>query len=231
MILLCSLMLAVPVNANLEEKLVCLTFDDGPSGRFTRRLLDGMAERGARATFFLCGYRIELYPELAERILLEGHELGIHGYSHDSMDCMGAADVKREIDSTRVLLPEACKITFLRVPGGRCSDCVQNMARDCGLSILHWSVDPQDWAVRDAQVIEKKVISRVRDGDIILLHDLSDSSVDAAFGIIDALQKEGFQFVTVSEMAAARGVNLISGEIYTHFRKYPVPTENDSEDK
>jgi peptidoglycan/xylan/chitin deacetylase (PgdA/CDA1 family) len=77
--LLCLCLLWVPVRASTEEKLVALTFDDGPSGRFTRRLLEGLAQRDAKATFFLCGYRLEQYPRLAEAIVAEGHEVGVHG--------------------------------------------------------------------------------------------------------------------------------------------------------
>lgn len=203
---------------------MALTFDDGPSGRFTRRLLEGLAERNAKATFLLCGYRIEQYPELPEQIVKEGHEIGLHGYSHNSMQDMCQSDVAREIGQVMELLPQDCSVSFLRAPGGLCGKCVQAVAEDHGLSILHWSVDPRDWAVHDAQAVKKSVISQVRDGDVILLHDMSDSSVEAALAIVDALQEQGFRFVTASELAQARNVTLVPGEKYARFRK------TDSED-
>lgn len=217
-LILCCL-LCTPVRAAENEKLVALTFDDGPSGRFTRKLLDGLEERGARATFLLCGYRMEQYPDLTQRIFQEGHEIGIHGYSHKPMRDMCSRDTAQEIQKTMALVPDGCKIAFLRPPGGLCSECIQTAAEVFGLSILHWSVDPKDWATADAKSIESTVIRCVRDGDVILLHDMSDSSVDAALAIVDALQEQGFRFVTASELARARDIVLVPGTKYTRFER------------
>lgn len=216
---LCLCLLCVPVRAAQEEKLVALTFDDGPSGRFTRKLLEGLEERSAKATFLLCGYRMEQYPELTERICCEGHEIGLHGYSHQSMEHMTRNAVLQELEATMALLPEGCPVSFLRSPGGLCGEWVQSAAAELGLAVLHWSVDPKDWATNDIRAIEDAVISRVQDGDVILLHDMSDSSVEAALGIIDALQERGFRFVTVSELAAARSITLVPGQRYARFAR------------
>lgn len=216
-LLWCFSLLCLPVHAEQNEKLVALTFDDGPSGRFTRRLLEGLEARGAKATFLLCGYRIEQYPELTERIFREGHEIGLHGYSHKSMKNMRQRDIAREIKQTMALIPEGCQVSLLRPPGGLCGNCVHSAAADQGLAVLTWSVDPKDWAIDDACTIKKEVVRRVRDGDIILLHDMSDSSVDAALAIVDALQKQGYRFVTASELTQAKGISLIPGKEYTRF--------------
>ena len=215
--LLCLSLLCLPVHAEENEKLVALTFDDGPSGRFTRRLLEGLEARGAKATFLLCGYRMEQYPELTEQIFREGHEIGLHGYSHKSMKNMCPCDVAREITQTMALIPEGCPVSFLRPPGGLCGNCVHSAAAAQGLAVLTWSVDPKDWAIDDAGTIKKEVVHRFRDGDVILLHDMSDSSVDAALAIVDTLQKQGCRFVTASELAQAKGISLIPGKEYTHF--------------
>lgn len=215
--ILCACLLCAPVRAQEGEKLVALTFDDGPSGRFTRHLLDGLAQRGVKATFLLCGYRMEQYPELTERIFSEGHEIGLHGYSHDSMQNMSRAEVTAEIEKTLALVPQGCEVSFLRPPGGLCGKSVRAAAAEYGLAVLSWSVDPKDWATRDAAAIEKKVIGQVRDGDVILLHDMSDSSVEAALIIIDELRSQGFRFVTVSELALARGVGPEAGKEYSRF--------------
>ena len=210
-------MLCIPVQAAQPERLVALTFDDGPSGKFTRNLLDGLKERDVKATFLLCGYRMEQYPELTARIVNEGHEIGLHGYSHKSMEKMCRSDVAQEIENSMALIPAGCQISFLRSPGGLCGECVQTAAADYGLSMLFWSVDPKDWATHDAQAIEKEVVSHVRDGDVILLHDMSNSSVEAALVIIDELLEQGFRFVTVSELAQAKNVTLIPGKKYSRF--------------
>lgn len=222
-LMLCICLLCIPVKASENEKLIALTFDDGPSGKYTRKLLEGLEQRNAKATFLLCGYRMEQYPELTERIFREGHEIGLHGYSHKSMQNMCRRDVTQEIEKSIALIPDGCKVSFLRSPGGLCGKCVQTSAADFGLSVLSWSVDPKDWATHDAKAIEKEVISHVQDGDIILLHDMSDSSVEAAFVIIDELQEQGFRFVTVSQLAQARNVTLIPGAKYTRFYQLDSP--------
>lgn len=217
LVILCFLLLCPGASA-AEQKYVALTFDDGPSGRFTRRLLEGLEERGAKATFLVCGYRLKQYPELAAEILRQGHELGLHGYSHANMKTMSRRDIAKEIMDTEALLPEGCKVRFLRPPGGCCSDGVRQVAKVRNYAILDWSVDPRDWATRDTAAIESAVVDSVQDGDIVLLHDLSDSSVDAALAIIDRLKAEGFAFVTVSELAKLRDADIIPGQMY---RKFP----------
>lgn len=219
-LLLCICLVCFPVRATQDEKLVALTFDDGPSGKYTRRLLEGLDDRDAKATFLLCGYRMEQYPDLTQQIFEKGHEIGLHGYSHKSMENMCCADVTRELEKAMALVPAGCKVSFLRSPGGLCGKYVQTAAENMGLAILCWSVDPKDWASHNVKAIEKEVISHVRSGDVVLLHDMSDSSVDAALAIIDNLQEQGFRFVTVSELAQARNVTLIPGQKYTRF--YPT---------
>lgn len=212
--LLC-LCLAVPARA--EAPTVALTFDDGPSGRFTAALLDGLEERGVKATFFLCGYRIRQYPDMAARIAQAGHELGCHGFTHDSMAAMSRRDIAEEIAATLALMPEGSRVKLLRPPGGCCNDAVRQVAEAKKMPILQWSVDPQDWAIHDAAVVKARVLKNVRDGDVILLHDMSTSSVQAALSIIDTLTARGFRFATVSQLAAEKGVKLEPGVRYNRF--------------
>lgn len=216
LIFLLCLSLVCPVYAR-AERYVALTFDDGPSGRFTRELLDGLAQRGVQATFLLCGYRLQEYPELAQRIFDEGHEIGLHGFSHENMAKMTKKQVKKELSDTLRLLPEGCAPAFLRPPGGNCSSAVTAVAKELSLGILHWSVDPRDWASRDALLIQNTVVRTVRDGDVILLHDMSASSVEAALAIVDELTAQGFTFVTASQLAELRGVTIQPGHVYLRF--------------
>lgn len=214
--------LALPARAASAGRYVALTFDDGPSGKYTRTLLDGLYDRGAKATFLLCGYRIKDYPDIAQRIFEEGHEIGFHGYSHDSMKTMSRRRIAQELMDTQALLPEGCRPAFLRPPGGFSSDAVRQVAQARGLAILHWSVDPRDWEIHNQQAIEKAVLEQVQDGDIILLHDMSTASVEAALNIVDALLKQDFEFVTVSELARLRGIRPGPGTVY---KKIPAQTE------
>lgn len=215
--LLCLNILILPARAMDGDKYVALTFDDGPSGRFTTQLLDGLQERRVKATFLLCGYRMEQFPEITQRIYSEGHEIGYHGYSHKNMKEMSRRSIAQEIIDSQNLLPEDCEPTFLRPPGGCCSDGVRQVAEVRLLSILGWSVDPRDWATTDTISIERAVMQNIQDGDIILLHDMSASSVMAALDIIDSLQKDGFRFVTVSQLAKIRGVRMKPGVTYNRF--------------
>lgn len=216
LILILSL-LVLPVRAADNHKYVALTFDDGPSGKYTRQLLDGLLERGVKATFLLCGYRMLEYPDITRRIFEEGHEIGYHGYSHKNMKTMSRRDIASEITDTQALLPEGCRPVFLRPPGGCCSDGVRQVAEARLLSILNWSVDPRDWATEDKAAIETAVLDKVRDGDIVLLHDMTVSSVQAALDIVDSLLQQDFRLVTVSELAKIRSVRLKPGQMYSSF--------------
>lgn len=216
-IILCFSLLVIPSARAEKTKYVALTFDDGPSGRFTRRLLQGLEEHQVQATFLLCGYRLKIYPELAQQIFDAGHEIGLHGYSHNNMAAMTDWEISKEIAATEKLLPAGCTPVFLRPPGGNATAVVSRVAKRKGLALLLWSVDPRDWAVHDAAAVEAAVISQVQDGDVILLHDLSDSSVDAALSIIDRLHEEGFTFVTASRLAQLRRTAIKPGQTYLSF--------------
>jgi len=223
--LACLLMislLVLPVQAADSKKYVALTFDDGPSGRFTEKLLDGLALRGAKCTFLLCGYRMEQYPELTQRIFQEGHEIGYHGFSHDSMQKMSRRKIGQELIDSQALLPEDCDPVFVRPPGGFVTDGIRQVAEVRNLAILSWSVDPKDWATKSVGTIEQAVLKTVKDGDVILLHDMSASSVQAALDIVDELQEQGYRFVTASELARLRNVPIKPGKVY---RKFPPEEE------
>ena len=130
---------------------------------------------------------------------------------------MSRRDIAAEIEKMHKLLPEGCEVAFLRPPGGCCSENVRQVAQARGLAILSWSVDPRDWATRDTWAIEKTVLDRVKDGDVILLHDMTDSSVRAALDIVDNLKARGFRFVTASRLAVLRGRSPVPGKTYTSF--------------
>ena len=212
-----------PVQAAEEKKYVALTFDDGPSGKYTRRLLDGLYDRGAHATFLLCGYRMKDYPDITQRVFSEGHEIGYHGYSHDTMRTMSRRQIAQELLDSQALLPEDCDPVFLRPPGGFVTDAVRQVAEARQLALLSWSVDPKDWATNDKLAIERAVLKNIQDGDIVLLHDMTDSSVQAALDIIDALMAQDYRIVSVSELIQIRRVKLKPGQVYTSFPKEETP--------
>lgn len=198
------------------EKLIALTFDDGPSPSNTPRLLDGLAQRGVQATFFLVGSMVESRPDLAERIAGEGHQIGVHTYDHASstgLRGLSREGFEQQVGVTARLLTQLTGQTefALRPPYGFVDDGV--LAWSPGPVVL-WSVDPEDWKYRDAARVARHIISNAEDGAIILLHDIFSTSVDAALEVVDALQAEGYRFVTVDRLFVERGVEVRQGEIY-----------------
>ena len=210
-------LLTFPVQAESGTKYAALTFDDGPSGRITRTLLEGLAERNVRATFFLCGYRLADYGEVAAEIRQKGHEVGLHGYSHDSMAKMSPSALRRELEDTQALLPAGCPVSLMRPPGGAASETVRSVAQDMNLSVVFWSVDPKDWSTDDTALILSRMLEQTGDGDVILLHDMDMSSVEAALALVDELQEQGYKFLTVSQLAMLRLIQLKPGESYEGF--------------
>ena len=209
-------LLCRPVEA-AGDKYIALTFDDGPSGRFTESLLEGLAQRNVHATFFLCGYRLETYGQLAEKIRSHGHEIGLHGYSHDPMAAMSPDTLTAELRQTRALLPRDTLVNLLRTPGGQHTDTIRRCARQENLALIHWSVDPKDWATRDSALIYQRIMDQAADGGVILLHDMTDSSVRAALQAVDDLQARGYRFLTVSQLAMLRLRHLRAGATFSHF--------------
>lgn len=186
-------------SAVREAKKIALTFDDGPDPEYTPILLAGLRERGVPATFFLLGQQIEMYPELVEEMCASGHEIGVHSYEHVNLEAISEAEACEQIQSTGDLI---CNLTgvwpvFVRPPYGNWPSVLEN---DFCMIPVFWDVDPLDWATEDTSLIVQRILENVEEYDIILLHDASESSVDAALQVIDILTQEGYQFVTVEEL-------------------------------
>lgn len=198
------------------KKYVALTFDDGPTGRYTAQLLDMLEEKNVPATFFLCGYRVAQYPALTARIAEDGHEIGLHGFSHTYFPELTGKELDDELTRSSFLIAEASGAapTLVRPPGGLLPKKGSVFSE---FAVILWSVDPEDWATHQSGRTVRRVLRTVQPGDIILLHDASESSVEAAGEIIDALKKEGYTFLTVSQLAAAYGETPEAGCVYHGF--------------
>ena len=196
--------------------LVAITFDDGPRPSTTKRLLDGLALREVPATFFLVGERIAGSEELIREMAADGHQVGIHTYDHVLITKLTREEFDNQVDRTRVLLEEILGKGeyWLRPPYGIVDPDVESWADG---PLILWSIDPEDW--KDGQVnrIVNTVLERVEDGDVILMHDIYDSSVDAALQIVDALLEQGYCFVTVEQLMELRGAQPEQGVLYTSF--------------
>mgnify|MGYP002794366652 FL=1 len=182
-----------------EKPSIAITFDDGPSSRYTGRLLDGLKERNVKASFFLIGENAEESPVLVERIYKEGHLIGNHTYSHVQMTHLSEEAAVREIEKTDQVISAITgeHVAYMRPPFGAWQRELE--VRMVVLPVL-WSVDPLDWTTENVDEIVSKVVTEVEEGDIILLHDCYASSVEAALRIVDILQKEGYEFVTVDRL-------------------------------
>ena len=189
----------VAASLNGSSPVVALTFDDGPSKYWTEGLLDGLKERNVKATFFLIGANAEVNPELVERMAAEGHLIGNHTYSHVQLTTISNEAACAEIEEANAVLTAAVGevIHYIRPPFGSWQEGLDSLV---DMQVVLWNVDPQDWKVQNTDVIVEKVLREVEDGDIILLHDVYKESVEAAFRIIDELQKRGYEFVRVDEI-------------------------------
>ncbi|MEG1857834.1 MAG: polysaccharide deacetylase family protein [Pseudoflavonifractor sp.] len=199
-------------------KHIAITFDDGPRRATTARLLDGLAERGVPATFFLVGSRLDYQEDLVRRMEAEGHQVGIHTYDHVELIGLSEADFNAQVDRTRKLLTQILGHNdfLLRPPYGMTDPGVKAHA---AAPIILWSVDPEDWNDQNADRVTREVIAAARDGSIILMHDIFHSSVDAALRIVDALHRQGYLFVTVSDLFAQQKIGLEQGKVY--WNAYP----------
>lgn len=178
---------------------VALTFDDGPNGKYTPALLEGLKERGVHATFFLMGKNIEGKEELVRQIQADGHLIGNHTYDHVELDKISEEAAKEEIIATNQEIYEITGIypEWIRPPYGAWR---KNLDFYVTMFPVLWDIDTLDWKSKNVESVLQIVKSQVEDGSIILMHDAYQSSVEAALQIVDILQEEGYEFVTVDEL-------------------------------
>lgn len=220
------------VGADIPEAdvYVALTFDDGPTGSkdgypdgMTATLLDGLKERGAHATFFMCGYRLKDFHSHCARYLAEGHELGNHTMNHpmQMLPAMSEEEIREEVESNSQLIEQYCgeRPTVMRPVGGAYDDKVKAVMKELGLPIINWDVDTLDWKTKtDPVSVKNNIINQVEDGSVVLMHDLYSGTIEGVLAAIDELQSrtdKTYAFVTVSELAAVKGISLEPGQVYT----------------
>ena len=200
-----------------SEKLVALTFDDGPKAGKTEELLEVLKEKGIKATFFMIGAQIKDNEALVKRIAEEGHQIGIHTYSHVDLSCLTEAEQKAEIEKAKTAVEAVIgpvELT-LRPPFGKANGTLEDWL---DMPMILWSVDTVDWKGTDAAKIIQETAMSVRDGDIILMHDISKHGAEAAAGIIDELKRMGYTFLTIDQLFACRSIELEDGEAYRRAR-------------
>lgn len=206
-----------------DKPMIALTFDDGPGLR-TTEILSVLEHYGARATFFMCGNSLSRADINVESVLKKMDEIGCetsnHTMNHIQLNTLTVKNIKRQVRGVNRIIKSHTGhgAAGLRPPYGSGIHS-KKVINNVGLPMIYWSIDTLDWKTKSKKATVKAVLKQVRDGDIVLMHDIHTWSVDAAIELIPKLIKKGYQLVTVSEMAAARGVELENGKTYFSF--YP----------
>jgi polysaccharide deacetylase family sporulation protein PdaB len=194
-----------------ERKLIALTFDDGPDSKYTAQILDILADNDVKATFFLVGLQVAKYPEVAKRIVDEGHAIGNHSWSHHDLTKLTATARDTEIDKTQQAILEATGVTpqLMRAPYGAISDSVLKTIHDEDMKHVYWTVDTRDWAGTSVADMHKNILKNTHSGAIILMHSFGgrnhalEHTIKLLPSIITELREKGYEFVTVDEMIEA----------------------------
>ena len=202
-------------NKNDGGGTIALTFDDGP-GQYTDRLLSTLEANQARATFFVLGQLVDRYPATLQKMLAIGCEIGNHSYSHPNLTTLDEATIRNEIASTdqKIKNITGTDIKYMRPPGGNHNEAVRGIINR---PFIMWSLDTLDWQSKNTKTVVEKVLNNVKDGDIILMHDIHPTSIEASEVLIPTLQSMGYNLVTVSELAQAKGVTIQNQGVYNRF--------------
>ncbi|PFG18048.1 peptidoglycan/xylan/chitin deacetylase (PgdA/CDA1 family) [Propionicimonas paludicola] len=184
-----------------KHKCIALTLDDGPSPQ-TARILDQLAALKAPATFFVVGRQVGHYRGVLRRMAAEGHTIGNHSWSHPWFWKLSPAGMRTELDKTNRAIRKLTGVQprYVRPPYGNVNAAVKKAAKSRGLAVVDWSIDPEDWKVRDTTSVIKRVVGAARPGAIILSHDLYPTTRKAIGPIITKLRAKGYVFVSLDDL-------------------------------
>ncbi len=192
-------------QCNVDGPHIAITFDDGPHGTNTPRLLDMLKQRKIHATFFMVGQCVAEYPAIVKRMVAEGHEVANHSWSHPQLSSMTEASVREQLQRTHDAIIAACGVApkTMRPPFGAFTARQRAWSHgEWGYKCILWDVDPLDWKVRNAEHVKNAILKAAVPGSIILAHDIHKSTIDAMPETLDGLLAKGFKFATVTELLA-----------------------------
>lgn len=200
-----------------DKPMVALTFDDGPS-KYTPEILQVLKENNSAATFFVLGTEAERYKDTLNQIIENGNQVGNHTYNHEDLTKLSDDEVYRQVQGTDDIIYNASGYTaaIMRPPYGA-SD--EELNEKISRPVIKWSIDTRDWENRNTQMILDNIFDNVKDGDIILMHDLYETTAEAAKIAIPKLIEMGYQLVTIDEMSRYRKSPLIAGQQYYNMYK------------
>lgn len=195
------------------KPMIALTFDDGPYAPVGNRIMDVMNQYGGKCTFFMVGNRVPSYTAEVQRMVNEGFEVANHTQDHKYLNQLGADGIRAQVEACNNTIQAVTGVrpTLMRLPGGNKNSTV---LANVNMPIILWNVDTKDWKNRNAQSVINAVMGKVKDGDIVLMHELYTSTAEAVEALVPALTAQGFQLVTVSELAYYKGLPLNPGQIY-----------------
>ncbi len=199
-----------------SRPVLALTFDDGPHPELTPKLLDILRQKGVRATFYVIGSNVAKYPEIARRIVSEGHEIANHSYTHPALTKIGAARVHDEIAKTSDVIQQVTgrRPATMRPPYGAINATVErSLLQDHGLDVVLWSVDPLDWRRPGASEVTRRLVDGAHPGAILLAHDIHPGTIEAMPETISRLKAKGYYFATVGQLRALQDTTASGGEI------------------
>lgn len=204
---------------DVNRPMVALTFDDGPVRKNTLLALELLNAYDARGTFFMLGYRMERNPDVVLDVVNQGHEVGSHTYNHPDLTSK-STNLNYQYSRNQEILSEITQgqvsIELLRPPYGSFNSTVKSTSP---YPLIMWSLDTLDWKTLDPAATHENIMTKVKDGDVILLHDLHEPSVESLRTVLPALVDAGYQIVTVSELMEARGIEMKNGVSYSKARK------------
>lgn len=201
-----------PPSNYAGKKLAAITFDDGP-GPYTRNLIEELNKRGVKATFFMLGQQAEKYVDTVKYMYDSGHQLGSHTYTHKDITKISDDEFRSEMQKTddAIIKGAGQGATAFRPPYGAFNKQKLDIQDK---TPTHWSVDTMDWKNKNAELVKQNIVNNTKDGSIILLHDIYETSVQGALAAIDVLLEQGFQFVSVNELVTRNGDPITPHEIY-----------------
>lgn len=198
-------------SIHVDGPYIAMTFDDGPHPTLTPKLLDILKERHLHVTFFVLGQLVKEHPEIVQRAVAEGHEIGNHSWDHKALNRLGPDGLQHELVDTSAAIKEVTgkPVTLMRPPYGATNPRLSRaIEKDFGMKVILWSVDPLDWKDPGPKVVESRILNGwkesggAKSGAIILSHDIHKGTVEAMPDTLDTLLAKGFKFVTVSELLA-----------------------------
>ena len=209
-----------PNEVDTNAPMVAFTFDDGPNPSNTQRILDVLNENYSHATFFVVGTNAENYPDLLKAISASGSEIGNHTYNHKDLTSISSSEVEEQIDKVNRAVKKATgeNTTVIRPPYGAFNDKVLEQLEE---PVVLWDLDTEDWDSRNAKKIVDEVMANIKDGDIVLMHDIYDSTAEAVEMLVPKLKEQGYQIVSISEMAEYKGKTLELHKAYGEIEGFP----------